>query len=110
MALTISHIECLPKGILVKFQGRNNIECEFDCHILQREIQHIPKVKNNVDIDRFCLVEERVSGEWQRGRVLEKKSELSTVLLIDHGEELRVDSIQVASGCGNLFELPPWVT
>ncbi|KAF3826389.1 hypothetical protein GH733_008914 [Mirounga leonina] len=107
--LTISHVECLPKDILVKFQGRNNIECEFDYHILQREMQHIPKVKNNVDIDDFCLVEERVSGEWQRGRVMEKKNELYTVLLIDHGEELRVDGTQVASACGNLFELPPRV-
>ncbi|XP_053445288.1 tudor domain-containing protein 15 [Nycticebus coucang] len=107
--LTILHIECLPKDILVKFQGRNNSECEFDYHILQREIQHIPKVKNNVDIDELCLVEERVSGEWQRGRVVEKKNELYTVLLIDRGEELRVDSTQVASACGNLFELPPRV-
>ncbi|XP_057599384.1 tudor domain-containing protein 15 [Hippopotamus amphibius kiboko] len=107
--LTISHIQCLPKDILVKFQGRNNSDCEFDYHILQREIQHIPKLKNNVDIDEFCLVEERVSGEWQRGRVVEKKNELYTVLLIDRGEELRVDSTQVASACGNLFELPPRV-
>lgn len=107
--LTISHIECFPKDVLVKFQGRNNSECEFDYHILQREIQHIPKVKNNVDIDEFCLVEERISGEWQRGRVVEKKNDLYTVLLIDRGEELRVDSMQVASACGNLFDLPPWV-
>ncbi|KAM5254534.1 LOW QUALITY PROTEIN: tudor domain-containing protein 15 [Hipposideros larvatus] len=107
--LTISHIECLPKDILVKFQGRNNIECEFDYHILQQEIQYIPKVKNNVDIDEFCLVEERISGEWQRGRVLEKKNELYTVFLIDHGQKLRVDSTHVASACGNLFELPPRV-
>ncbi|CAK7297243.1 Tudor domain-containing protein 15 [Vulpes lagopus] len=107
--LTISHVECLPKDILVKFQGKNNIECEFDYHILQREMQHIPKEKNNVDIDEFCLVEESVSGEWQRGRVMEKKNELYTVLLIDHGKELKVNSTQVASACGNLFELPPRV-
>ncbi|XP_075856692.1 tudor domain-containing protein 15 [Microcebus murinus] len=107
--LTVSHIECLPKDVLVKFQGRNNNECEFDYHILQREIQHIPKMKNNVDIDEFCLVEEKVSGEWQRGRVVEKKNELYTVLLIDRGEELRVDSTQVASAYSNLFELPPRV-
>ena len=107
--LTVSHIECFPKDVLVKFQGRNNSECEFDYHILQREIQHIPKVKNNVDIDEFCLVEERISGEWQRGRVVEKKNDLYTVLLIDRGEELRVDSTQVASACGNLFDLPPRV-
>lgn len=106
--LTISHIECFPKDVLVKFQGRNNSECEFDYHILQRELQHIPKVKNNVDIDEFCLVEERISGEWQRGRVVEKKNDLYTVL-IDRREELRVDSMQVASACGNLFDLPPWV-
>ncbi|KAI5244398.1 Tudor Domain-Containing Protein 15 [Manis pentadactyla] len=49
--LTISHIECFPKDILVKFQGRNNTECEFDYHILQREIQHVPKVKDLRDVD-----------------------------------------------------------
>ncbi|XP_008586191.1 PREDICTED: tudor domain-containing protein 15-like [Galeopterus variegatus] len=107
--LTISHVECLPKDILVKFQGRNNDECEFDYHILQRELQHIPKIETNVDIGEFCLVEEKVSGEWQRGRVVEKKNELYTVLLIDRGEELRVDGTQVASACDNLFELPPRV-
>nr|XP_013212809.2 tudor domain-containing protein 15 [Ictidomys tridecemlineatus] len=107
--LTVSHIECLPKNILVKFQGRNNSECEFDYHILQREIQHIPKVKNNVNIDELCLVEERATGEWQRGRVVDKKNELYTVLLIDRGEELRVDSMHVASACDNLFDLPPRV-
>ncbi|XP_069925472.1 tudor domain-containing protein 15 isoform X1 [Oryctolagus cuniculus] len=109
MDLTISHIECLPKDVLVKFQGRNNSECEFDYHILQREIQHSPKVKNNVAVDELCLVEERVSGEWQRGRVVEKKNELYTVLLIDRGEELRVDSTQISSACASLFELPPRV-
>ncbi|KAM9201419.1 tudor domain-containing protein 15 [Dugong dugon] len=109
MDLTISNIECLPKDILVKFQGRNNTECEFDYHILQREIQHIPKIKSNMDPDEFCLVEEKISGEWQRGRVVEKKNELYTVLLIDRGEELRVASTQVASACSSLFELPPRV-
>ncbi|KAM5319010.1 tudor domain-containing protein 15 [Glossophaga mutica] len=107
MDMTISRIEICPKDILVRFQGRSNTECEFDYHILQREIQHVPKVKNNVDINEFCLVEERVSGEWQRGKVLEKKNELYTVLLIDRGEEVRVSSTQVASACGKLFELPP---
>ncbi|XP_073905357.1 tudor domain-containing protein 15 isoform X2 [Castor canadensis] len=107
--LTVSHIECLPKDILVRFQGRNNSECQFDYHILQKEIQHIPKVKNNVDIDEFCLVEERITGEWHRGRVMEKKNDLYMVLLIDRGEEIRVDSTHVASACDNLFELPPRV-
>ncbi|KAM6221103.1 LOW QUALITY PROTEIN: tudor domain-containing protein 15 [Rhynchocyon petersi] len=109
MDVTIANIECLPMDILVKFQGRNNAECEFEYHILQREIQHVTKIKNNVDLNEFCLVEERVSGEWQRGRVLEKKDELYTVLLIDHGKELKVTGTQVASACSNLFELPPQV-
>ncbi|XP_012582810.1 PREDICTED: tudor domain-containing protein 15 [Condylura cristata] len=109
MDLTISHIECFPEDILVKFQGKSTIECEFDYHILQREIQHIPKVKNNVNINDYCLVEERTSGEWERGRVVEKKNELYTVFLIDSGEERRVDGTQVASASGNLFELPPRV-
>ncbi|KAM4867072.1 tudor domain-containing protein 15 isoform 2-T2 [Thomomys bottae] len=107
--MTVSQIECLPKDILVKFQGSHNSECQFDYHILQKEIQHISKLKNNVDIDDFCLVEERVTGEWYRGRVVEKKNELYTVLLIDRGEELRVDSTHIASACENLFELPPRV-
>lgn len=107
--LTISHIECISSDILVKFQGRNNTECEFDYHILQKEIQHTPKLKNNVDIDEFCLVEERRSGEWQRGKVVEKKNELYTVLLIDCGEERKVDGTKLASACGTLFELPPRV-
>ncbi|XP_019062169.1 tudor domain-containing protein 15 isoform X1 [Fukomys damarensis] len=107
--LTVSQIECCSKDILVKFQGRNNGDCEFDYHTLQREIQHIPKIKNNVEIFQFCLVEERVTGEWQRGRVMEKKNELYTVLLIDHGGELTVNGTQVASACDNIFDLPPRV-
>ncbi|XP_040586899.1 tudor domain-containing protein 15 [Mesocricetus auratus] len=107
--LTVLHIECLPKDVLVKFQGKNNNECQFDYHILQREIQYIPKVKNTVGVDEFCLVEEKVTGEWQRGRVVEKTNELYTVLLIDRGEKLRVDGTRVASACEKLFELPPRV-
>lgn len=80
--LTVLHIEC-HKDILVKFQGKSNHECHFDYHILQREIQYIPKVKNDVRVDEFCLVEEKVTGEWQRGIVVGKTNELYTVLLID---------------------------
>ncbi|ERE69007.1 tudor domain-containing protein 15 [Cricetulus griseus] len=107
--LTVLHIECLSKDVLVKFQGKNNSECQFDYHILQREIQYIPKVKNTVGVNEFCLVEEKVTGEWQRGRVVGKTNELYTVLLIDRGEELRVDGTRVASACEKLFELPPRV-
>lgn len=107
--LTVLHIECLPKDILVKFHGKSNSECQFDYHILQREIQFIPKVKNDVSVDEFCLVEEKVTGEWQRGRVVGKTNEVYTVLLIDRGEELRVDGTRVASACDKVFELPPRV-
>lgn len=107
--LTVLHIECLPKDILVKFHGKSNSECQFDYHILQREIQFIPKVKNDVRVDEFCLVEEKVTGEWQRGRVVGKTNEVYTVLLIDRGEELRVDGTRVASACDKVFELPPRV-
>ncbi|CAH6786860.1 Tdrd15 [Phodopus roborovskii] len=107
--LTVLRIECFPKDVLVKFQGKINSECQFDYHILQREIQYIPKVKNTVGIDDFCLVEEKVTGEWQRGRVVGKTNEVYTVLLIDRGEELRVDGTRVASACEKLFELPPRV-
>lgn len=106
--LTVLHIEC-HKDILVKFHGKRNHECHFDYHILQREIQYIPKVKNDVRVDEFCLVEEKVTGEWQRGIVVGKTNELYTVLLIDRGEELRVDGTRVASACDKLFELPPRV-
>ncbi|XP_042123213.1 tudor domain-containing protein 15 isoform X1 [Peromyscus maniculatus bairdii] len=107
--LTVLHVECLPKDILVKFQGKNKRECQFDYHILQREIQYIPKVKTNVGVDEFCLVEEKAGGEWQRGRVVGKKNGVYTVLLIDRGEELKVDGTRVASACEKLFELPPRV-
>ncbi|CAO2605114.1 Tudor domain-containing protein 15 [Lemmus lemmus] len=107
--LTVLHIECLPKDILVKFQGKSNSECQFDYHILQREIQYTPKVRNHVRVDEFCLVEEKVTGEWQRGRVVGKTNEVYTVLLIDRGEELRVDGTRIASACDKLFELPPRV-
>ncbi|XP_016283842.2 tudor domain-containing protein 15 [Monodelphis domestica] len=107
MDLKISHIECLAKEILVKFQGKYDIECEFDYHILQSEIQHISKTHSHVRVGEFCLVEERDSGEWHRGRVVESKNEFYRVFLIDCGKELRVSAARVASACENLFELPP---
>ncbi|KAL1783092.1 hypothetical protein HispidOSU_010105, partial [Sigmodon hispidus] len=107
--LTVLHIECLPEDSLVKFQGKNKSECQFDYHILQREIQYIAKEKNNVDVNEFCLVEEKLTGEWQRGRVMRKEGGVYTVLLIDRGEELRVDGTRVACACEKLFELPPRV-
>ncbi|XP_072506103.1 tudor domain-containing protein 15 isoform X2 [Notamacropus eugenii] len=107
MTLKISHIECLAKEILVKFQGKYDVECEFDYHILQSEIQHIPKAYDNVGVGEFCLVEEKDSGEWHRGQVVENKNHFYKVFLIDCGKELRVSATHVASAGDNLFELPP---
>ncbi|KYO48889.1 hypothetical protein Y1Q_0020236 [Alligator mississippiensis] len=72
--LMISHVACHPKEILVTFQGKSKTECEFDYHILQNEIQHVCKVKDNIGIGESCLVED-ANGEWHRGRVLEKREE-----------------------------------
>nr|XP_020823126.1 tudor domain-containing protein 15 isoform X1 [Phascolarctos cinereus] len=107
VALKISHIECLAKEILVKFQGKYDVECEFDYYILQSEIQQIPKAYDNVGVGEFCLVEERDSGEWHRGQVVESKNQSYRVFLIDCGKELRVSATHVASAGDGLFELPP---
>ncbi|XP_068959116.1 tudor domain-containing protein 15 [Petaurus breviceps papuanus] len=107
LALKISHIECLAKEILVKFQGKYDVKCELDYRILQSEIQHIPKAYNNVGLGEFCLVEERVSGEWHRGQVVENKNHFYRVFLIDCGKELRVSAAHVVSAGDNFFELPP---
>ncbi|XP_038606803.1 tudor domain-containing protein 15 [Tachyglossus aculeatus] len=107
--LRICHIECVPKEVLVKFQGRHKPECEFDYHILQSEIQHVPKVKGSVGMGEWCLVEEKESGDWHRGRVVEKINELYKVVLIDCGKEVKVSGAQLASANGDLFHLPPKV-
>nr|XP_025044879.1 tudor domain-containing protein 15 isoform X1 [Pelodiscus sinensis] len=108
MDLKITHIQCHPKEVLVTFQGKYKAECDFDYHILQKEIQHVSKVKESIGIGEFCLVED-TNGEWHRGRVLEKKEEICKVFLIDIGEVLKVNEMHVASACGELFQLPPKV-
>ncbi|KAM7172176.1 LOW QUALITY PROTEIN: tudor domain-containing protein 15 [Macrochelys suwanniensis] len=104
--LKITHIECHPKEVLVTFQGKYKTEYDFDYHILQKEIQHVSKVKESIGIGEFCLVED-INGEWHRGRVLEKREEIYEVFLIDVGKVLIVNEINVASACGELFQLPP---
>ncbi|CAM4640008.1 tudor domain-containing protein 15 [Lepidochelys kempii] len=106
MDLKVTHIECHPKEVLVTFQGKYKTEYDFDYHILQKEIQHISKVKDGIGIGEFCLVED-INGEWHRGRVLEKREEIYEVFLIDIGKVLIVNEINVASACGELFQLPP---
>uniref|UniRef100_A0A8C8RSI2 Tudor domain containing 15 n=1 Tax=Pelusios castaneus TaxID=367368 RepID=A0A8C8RSI2_9SAUR len=106
MDLKVTHVECHPKEVLVTFQGKYKTECDFDYHILQKEIQHVPKVKESIGIGEFCLVED-TNGEWHRGRVLEKREEICEAFLIDTGKMLVVNEIHVASACAELFQLLP---
>ncbi|KAM9154668.1 tudor domain-containing protein 15 isoform 1-T1 [Pangshura tecta] len=108
MDLKVTHVECHPKEVLVTFQGKYNTEYDFDYHILQKEIQHVSKVKDGIGIGEFCLVEDK-NGEWHRGRVLEKRGEICEVFLIDIGKVLIVNEINVSSACGEWFQLPPKV-
>ncbi|MEE6476915.1 hypothetical protein FKM82_011276 [Ascaphus truei] len=107
MDLKISSIDCHPADFLVKFLGKYNAECEFDYHILQNEIQRVPKVNDNIGIGEFCLVQDKPFGAWHRGRILDKTNEIFVVCLIDQGNTVNVGSIQIASACGELFMLPP---
>ncbi|KAM4771220.1 tudor domain-containing protein 15 [Rhinophrynus dorsalis] len=107
MDLKISNIDCHPDNVLVKFQGTYNTECDFDYHILQNEIQLVPKVKDNIGIGEYCLVQDKPFGSWQRGKIFEKTNETFEVVLIDQGSMVKVNSTQIASACGELFTLPP---
>ncbi|KAM4694422.1 tudor domain-containing protein 15 [Discoglossus pictus] len=105
--LKISLIECSQDDVLVNFHGKYNSECEFDYHILQNEIQHVPKEKVNIDIGEFCLAQEKQFGAWHRGKVVDKINEIYEVLLIDQGDNVKINSTQIASAFGELFTLPP---
>ncbi|XP_053567169.1 tudor domain-containing protein 15 [Bombina bombina] len=107
MDLKISQINCHPRDILVNFQGKYCSECEFDYHILQNEIQLVCKEHVSVNIGEFCLVQDREFGTWHRGNVVNKINEKYEVSLIDNGDTIKVDSIQVAAAFGELFTLPP---
>nr|XP_016852408.1 PREDICTED: tudor domain-containing protein 15 isoform X1 [Anolis carolinensis] len=96
-----------PNEVLVKFQGQYYTECELDYHILQSEIQQVPKVKDSIGIGEACLVEDPSSGEWSRGRVVQKKIYIYEVFLIDSGKVLTVHETHIASATDELFQLPP---
>ncbi|KAG8445704.1 hypothetical protein GDO86_010477 [Hymenochirus boettgeri] len=107
MDLKITVVKCQRDTPLVKFQGKHCSGCEFDYHILQNEIQLVPKVKNQIGIGDFCLVREKASSQWQRGKVVGKANEKIDIVLIDQGHTTTVDSTQTASACAELFTLPP---
>ncbi|XP_058035572.1 tudor domain-containing protein 15 [Ahaetulla prasina] len=95
------------KEVLVKFQGQFNTECELDYHILQKEIQQVPKVKASVAVGEFCLVKDSECGEWYRGKVLKKGHDTYDVHFMDNGKILAVHETHLASPIDELFQLPP---
>ncbi|MBN3301218.1 TDR15 protein, partial [Amia calva] len=108
--LKLKHVDCNPGDTLVHFQGQYLTICELDYNILQVEIQNTEKTTGTVELGGFCLVEDTFFGQWYRGRVQKKHSDLYDVFLIDHGNVLTVDSSHLASACDKLFMLPPKIT
>ncbi|KAM5163290.1 tudor domain-containing protein 15 [Mantella aurantiaca] len=109
MDLTIFNVSCCAGDVLIKFQGQYISSCEFDYHILQREMQLVPKVNEDLDIGEFCLVQEKPLGSWHRGKILNKFRQMFEVVLIDQGNVVKVALEQIASATGELFTLPPKV-
>uniref|UniRef100_A0A8C5X107 Tudor domain containing 15 n=1 Tax=Malurus cyaneus samueli TaxID=2593467 RepID=A0A8C5X107_9PASS len=106
--LKITHVECHPECLVIVFQAQCNAECELDYHILQKEIQRVFKVKDDICVGGSCLVED-TEGEWHRGRVLRKKGNIYEAFLIDTGHVLAVEETHLAAACDELFQLPPKV-
>ncbi|XP_075057475.1 tudor domain-containing protein 15 [Mixophyes fleayi] len=109
MDLKILNINCHPGDVLVKFQGKYISDSEFDYHILQKEIQLVPKVHEDIDIGEFCLVQDKPLGVWHRGKIWDKVKQTFEVALIDLGKVVKVGLPQIALATGELFTLPPKV-
>ncbi|KAM9316401.1 tudor domain-containing protein 15 [Gastrophryne carolinensis] len=109
MELMILNISCSSSSVLLKFQGRVISDCEFDYHILQKEIQLVPKVYEDLDTGQLCLVQDKPLGTWHRGKILDKINQRFEVVLVDQGNVVKVAKEQVASASGEYFNLPPKV-
>ncbi|XP_043919459.1 tudor domain-containing protein 15 [Protopterus annectens] len=105
LELKLTQVECNLEQPLVHFYGQYTTVCEFDYHILQNEMQLIPKVKGTVGTGEFCFVED-TDREWYRGRVLERKNEIYKVFLIDIGNVLTVTAAHIAVASGEMFQIP----
>ncbi|KAK9411205.1 TDRD15: Tudor domain containing 15 [Crotalus adamanteus] len=103
----VTNIYYNPKEVLIKFQGQFNTECELDYHILQKEIQQVPKVKDSVGVGEFCLVKDSEGEEWYRGKVIQKRHNTYEVHFMDNGKILAVHETHLASPIDELFQLPP---
>ncbi|KAM6432709.1 tudor domain-containing protein 15 [Rhynochetos jubatus] len=108
MNLKITRIECHPECLVIVFQGQCKAGCELDYYILQNEIQRLSKVKGNIYVGGYCLVED-TEGKWHRGRILEKRENVCEAFLIDTGQVLVVEDTHLAAACDELFHLPPKV-
>lgn len=106
MELKLTHLDWNPEANLIHFQGQYCNTCELDYHILQGEIQNIPKTQTPLDVGDFCLVEDLSSDRWYRGRVQSRKEDFYDVFLIDHGNILSVDVVHIFSCSDDLFILP----
>ncbi|XP_075717156.1 tudor domain-containing protein 15 isoform X2 [Rhinoderma darwinii] len=109
MDLKILNLSCHPADVLVKFQGKYISDSEFDYHILQKEIQLVAKNNEDIDIGQFCLVQDKPHGMWHRGKILDKVNQTVEAVLIDQGNVIKVNILQIASATGELFTLPPKV-
>ncbi|XP_065587201.1 tudor domain-containing protein 15 [Cyrtonyx montezumae] len=108
MDLKIIHTECNRESVLIAFEGERKGACELDYHILQQEIQHVFKAKDNIGIGACCFVEDK-KGNWFRGKVLEKRGQFFRAFLIDTGQVVMVEGVHVASACDKFFQLPPMI-
>ncbi|XP_072354970.1 tudor domain-containing protein 15 [Scyliorhinus torazame] len=107
--LNITHVECCPEKLLVRFWGRSNNVCELDYHILHNEVQNSAKTSANIAIGEFCFAEDLYNAGWYRGKVIRKDEESYDVFLVDVGMVLTVEPSHIASAKESLFQLPPKV-
>nr|XP_057920203.1 tudor domain-containing protein 15 [Doryrhamphus excisus]XP_057920212.1 tudor domain-containing protein 15 [Doryrhamphus excisus]XP_057920219.1 tudor domain-containing protein 15 [Doryrhamphus excisus]XP_057920228.1 tudor domain-containing protein 15 [Doryrhamphus excisus] len=105
--LKLSHLDWNPEATLIYFQGQYLTIYELDYHILQQEIENTPKINAEVDIGKFCLVEDPNTARWYRGRVEGCKDGVFDVFLIDQGNVMSVDAAHMSACSDDFLTLPP---
>ncbi|KAM4043201.1 tudor domain-containing protein 15 isoform 1-T5 [Anomaloglossus baeobatrachus] len=109
MEVKILNINFQSGDVLIRFQGKYVSDSEVDYHLLQNEIQFVTKTTEDVDIGKFCLVQDKPFGTWHRGKIVNKANQKSEIALIDQGNFIKVPFSQIAFAPGDLFILPPKV-
>lgn len=105
--LKLTHLDWDAESALIHFQGQYLSTCEADYCALTAEIQRFPKTHVAVDVGEICLVEDRDSAQWFRGRVQNREESSYDVLLIDEGNVVTVDVSRISSCPEELLTLPP---